>query len=112
MIQIKRVRFLNDKPFNYTINYLPFDIGRRITEKDLFRKPLLQIMEQDLGIQFTEAFQTIEASFADQEVSEQLGFVSGSPILLVERIMYTRKRKPLKWFSPPIEEIHISILFG
>jgi GntR family transcriptional regulator len=96
VIQIKRVRFLNDKPFNYTINYLPFDIGKRITEKELFRKPLLQIMEQDLGIQFTEAFQTIEASFADQEVSEQLGIVSGSPILLVERIMYTKKRKPVE----------------
>ena len=96
VIQIKRVRFLNDKPFNYTINYLPFDIGRRITEKNLLRKPLLEIMEQDLGIQFTEAFQTIEASFADQEVSEQLSVVSGSPILLVERIMYTKKRKPVE----------------
>jgi len=96
VIQIKRVRFLNDKPFNYTINYLPFDIGRRITEKNLLRKPLLEIMEQDLGIQFTEAFQTIEASFADQEVSEQLSVVSGSPILLVERIMYTKKRKPIE----------------
>lgn len=96
VIQIKRVRFLDDKPFAYTINYLPIDIGRRVTEKDLFRKPLLQIMEEDLGIQFTEAFQTIEASFADQEVSEQLGIVSGSPILLVERIMYTKKRKPVE----------------
>jgi GntR family transcriptional regulator len=67
-----------------------------MTEKDLLRKPLLQIMEEDLGIQFTEAFQTIEASFADQEVSEQLGIVSGSPILLVERIMYTQKRKPVE----------------
>jgi GntR family transcriptional regulator len=96
VIQIKRVRFLNDKPFNYTINYLPIDIGKRMTEKDLLRKPLLQIMEQDLGIQFTEAFQQIEASFADQEVSEQLDIVSGSPILLVERIMYTKKRKPVE----------------
>ena len=96
VIQIKRVRFLHDKPFNYTINYLPVAIGRRITEKDLFRKPLLQIMEENLGIQFTEAFQTIEASFADQEVSEQLGIVSGSPILFVERIMYTQKRKPVE----------------
>jgi GntR family transcriptional regulator len=96
VIQIKRVRFLNDKPFNFTTNYLPIAIGKRITEKDLFRKPLLQIMEEDLGIQFTEAFQTIEASFADQEVSEQLGIVSGSPILLVERIMYSKKRKPVE----------------
>jgi GntR family transcriptional regulator len=96
VIQIKRVRFLNDNPFNYTINYLPINIGIRIIEKDLLRKPLLQIMEEDLGIRFTEAFQTIEASFADQEVSERLGIISGSPILLVERIMYTQKRKPVE----------------
>jgi DNA-binding GntR family transcriptional regulator len=43
-------------------------------------KPLLQILEQDFGIEFTEAFQTIEASFADQEVSTLLGIPAGSPL--------------------------------
>jgi len=95
-IQIKRVRFLDDKPFAYTINYLPVEIGSKITEKDLCKRPLLQIIEQDLGIRFIEAFQTIQASFSDQEVSEKLGITSGSPILLVERIMYTKQRKPVE----------------
>ncbi len=96
IIQIKRVRFLEDKPFAFTLNYLPLKIGGRIRKKDLLKKPLLQIIEEDLDIGFTEAFQTIEASFANREVSEQLGVVSGSPILLVERIMYTQKRKPVE----------------
>ncbi len=96
VIQIKRVRFWDDKPFAYTINYLPIKIGDKIRKKELLKKPLLQIIEEDLGIRFTEAFQTIEASFADTEVSEQLGVMSGSPILLVERIMYTQKRKPVE----------------
>jgi len=96
VIQIKRVRFLDDKACAYTVNYLPVEIGMRITEKDLYKKPLLQIMEQDLGIRFLEAFQTIEASFADQEVSEKLGIASGAPILFVERIMYTKQRKPIE----------------
>ena len=60
------------------------------------KKPLLQIMEQDIGISFTEAFQTIEASFADQEVAEKLSVSPGSPILFVERIMYTKRRKPVE----------------
>jgi len=96
VIQIKRVRFLDDRPFAYTINYLPLEIGRRIAKRDLLRKPLLQIIERDLGIPFTEAFQTIEASFAGSEVAGHLGVGSGSPILLVERIMYTKKRKPVE----------------
>ncbi len=94
VVQVKRIRFKDDKSFAYTINYLPLEIGLRINKGELYKKPLLRIMEQDLGIQFVEAFQTIEASFADQEVSGKLGIPSGSPILFVERIMYTKRGKP------------------
>ena len=96
VVQIKRLRFLEGSAFAFTVNYLPIEIGNNINEKDLYRKSLLQILEQDLGIQFTEAFQTIQASFADQEVAKQLGVHSGSPILFVERIMYTKKGKPVE----------------
>ncbi len=96
VIQIKRVRFWEEKPFAFTVNYLPLPIGGKIRKKDLLKKPLLQIIEEDLGIRFMEAFQTIEASFADAEVSERLGLNPGSPILLVERTMYAKKRKPVE----------------
>ena len=52
VVQVKRIRLLRDRVFSYTINYLPEEIGRRITEKDLLKKPLLKIMEQDLKIEF------------------------------------------------------------
>lgn len=97
VIQIKRVRFKEDKSFAYTINYLPLEIGLRLSEQNLYKKPLIQIMEEDFKIQFTEAFQTIEATFADQEVAQQLQVASGSPILFVERIMYAKKRKPVEF---------------
>ena len=54
-------------------------------------------MEQDLGIHFTEAFQTIEATFANQEVADKLGVEHGPPVLVVERTMYTQKRKPVEF---------------
>ncbi len=96
VVRIKRVRFKEEKSFAYTVNYMPVEIGTNIHEEELYKKPLLQIMEQDLGIEFTEAFQTIEASFADQEVAEGLEISSGSPILFVERIMYTKKGLPVE----------------
>lgn len=94
--QIKRVRFLEGRSFAYTINYLPLEIGERINEKLLLKKPLLQIMEEDLGIDLVEAFQTIQASFAEQDVAEKLGIPSGSPILFVERVMYTKGHRPVE----------------
>lgn len=96
LICIKRVRLLNDKIFAYTVNYLPIEIGIKIKEADLYKKPLLQLIEQDLGIEFSEALQTIEASFSDPLTSEKLEIPSGSPILFVERIMYDKNKKPVE----------------
>lgn len=96
VICIKRVRLLNDKVFAYTVNYLPLEIGLKINESDLFERPLLQIIEQDFGVEFEEAFQTIEASFSDMEASEKMGVPPGSPILFVERIMYEKNKRPVE----------------
>jgi GntR family transcriptional regulator len=71
-------------------------IGSQISEKELLRKPLLEILAKDLGIRFVEALQVIQASFADQEVSEKLGIALGSPMLLIERILYTKHGKPVQ----------------
>jgi GntR family transcriptional regulator len=99
VIQIKRLRYLRDKRFTYSTNYLPLEIGINIKERALYERSLLQILGQDLGIQFTEAVQTIEASFADQEVAEHLAIPSGSPILFIERIMYAARQKPIEIFQ-------------
>ncbi|OGP87796.1 MAG: hypothetical protein A2156_01225 [Deltaproteobacteria bacterium RBG_16_48_10] len=97
VVQIRRVRLLRDKPFAFTINYLPVEIGMKISEKELYKSPLLKIMEQKLDIHFTEAFQIMEATFANQEVAGHLGISPGSPILYLERIMYTKGKKPVEF---------------
>jgi GntR family transcriptional regulator len=99
VVRVKRVRFLRDKLLTYSINYFLSDIGAKITEKALYEKSMLQILEQDLGVKFTEVVQTIEASFANQEVAEHLAIPSGSPILLIERVMYTKQIRPIEVFQ-------------
>ena len=96
-IRIKRIRYKDGRPFAYTVNYLSLEIGKKFTKQMLYEKPLLQIMEQDLGIIFTEATQTIEAKFGVEEICSYLNIESGSPILFVERIMYTTKGKPIEF---------------
>ncbi len=99
VVQIKRIRYLGSRLFTYTINYLPVDIGARLNEKMLYEKTLLRTLEEECGVQFTEAVQTLEASFADREVAEKLEIASGSPVLFVERIMYGKKHKPVELFQ-------------
>ncbi len=95
VVQLKRVRHLKSNSFNFIINYLPLEIGSQIIEEKLYNRSLLEILENDVGIDFTEAFQTIKASFAEQEVADKLNIPSGSPMLSVLRTMYTKKRKPV-----------------
>jgi len=65
----------------------------------VIEKPLMQILEQDLKIRFTDAVQTMEASFANQLLAEKLAMASGSPILFVEKIMYTQRHRPIELFQ-------------
>jgi len=99
VIQIKRLRYVRDRLLTFSVNYLPIEIGAKLQEQALYEKSLLQILEQDLGIKFTEAVQTIEASFASQEVAQHLAIPSGSPVLFIERIMYTKRKKPIEIFQ-------------
>ena len=80
----------------FTINYLPYAIGRQLNLEELKKRPLLLILEEDLKINFSEAFQTIEASFADAETAEHLGIPPGSQTLLTERIVYAENSKPVE----------------
>ena len=96
IIKIERVRTLRGQVFAFTVNYLPTSIGQQIDINSLYQKPLLKILETDMGIELNEAFQTIEASFADQYVAENLGLEMGSSILFVERTMYDNNSVPFE----------------
>ncbi len=91
---IKRVRFLGKVPSAYTVSYLPMDIGKKINKKDLHQMPLLQIFREKLKIPLGEAFQTIEASIADNDVAKALEIFPGAQILLIQRTFFTKSGQP------------------
>jgi len=96
VVRIKRDRIVPEGFRAFTVNYLPLDIGRKLKEEELLKRPLLKIMEDDLKINFIEAFETIEASFADEETAAHLGILPGVPTLFTERIMYDERGKPVE----------------
>ena len=89
LVQIKRVRFANDEPFSFTINYLPVAIGDRVDAHALYRTPLLRMLEQDLNVPIVRAHETVEAMAADPEVATHLQIPLLYPVMHVKRLMYT-----------------------
>ncbi len=96
VVRIKRLRYVNDAPYAFTINSLPVEIGNQIHERDLYRVPLLWILQEELKIPITRARETVEAAAADPEVAQRLDIPVLSPVMHVKRVMYTEREQPLE----------------
>ena len=96
VVLVRRLRAIENSPFAFTANYIRTEYGRRLNEADLYQRPLLQIFEQDLGVVFGDARQTIEAKFATDEVAGLLEVPFGAPVLSVERLMRDRVGIPVE----------------
>jgi len=99
LFRIEKIRLVEGSPFSYVLNYLPPDIGQKIKKEDLIVKPLLVVLEDDLGIKATEAVQSIEATIADTHVAPLLRIRVGDPLLKVERTVFDVNHKPVEYVS-------------
>lgn len=99
VVRIERIRIARGSSFSYILNYLPPAVGQKIQADDLLSKPLLRILEDDLGIALAEASQTIEASIADSYVASLLEIRVGDPLLKVERTVLDSRHRPVEFVS-------------
>jgi GntR family transcriptional regulator len=99
ILRIEKVRSVENEPFSYVINYLPEKIGARLSPADMDRKPLLMILEDELGINADGAVQTIEAVVAEPETVPLLNVRVGDPLLKVERIVFDADDNPVEYVS-------------
>jgi GntR family transcriptional regulator len=95
VIRIQRVLLLHDRPYAYHRNFYPTSIGNAIKREDLFKYPLLEILEKKLHIPVLKVDQVIEATLADTETADRLGISFGSPLFYVERTQYGQKGIPV-----------------
>jgi GntR family transcriptional regulator len=99
VLRIEKIRFVEEKPFSHVLNYLPSDIGKKVDRDKLTVKPLLMILEEDLGIKTGEAIQTVEATIADAQVAPLLDIRVGDPLLKAERTVFDRAQRPIEHVS-------------
>ena len=84
---IKRVRFGDDVAIGVETHYYPVDIGKRLVTYDLNDATLYDLVENELGIQFADAKQTITTGSMPEEDRIYLGVPDDAGILIAERII-------------------------
>src|SRR5262249_33631160 len=99
VVSFKRVAIVDAEPLAYIVNYLPHDVGMKLYDEDeaLTIRPIAYLLRERYGISLTRAEQTIDAVLAEPEVANALDFPIGSPLLRIERTLFTRRERPIQF---------------
>ncbi len=84
-IRMKRVRYFNERPIFYDINYLPNIHIPRFTRRSMENKSLFDILRINYGIDVIGGEQKLRAILSDKELSTYLRIDEGMPVLHLER---------------------------
>lgn len=91
-----RVRRLEGEPFSYLTTWVPEDIGRTYSKRDVATKPLLMLLERG-GVVVSSAEQTITATAADTVAAQALGVEIGAPLLRISRVVHDQTGRPVEY---------------
>lgn len=91
-----RVRRIEGNPFSYLSTWVPEDLGRSYSQKDIATKPLLMLLEQG-GAVVSGAEQTITATVADTVAAQALDLEIGAPLLRISRVVHDQTGRPIEY---------------
>jgi GntR family transcriptional regulator len=99
VLRIEKIRHIEGDPFSHVFNYLPPELGNNLPMDLVKSKPMLMILEDELGVRANEAEQSVEATIADATDASLLDIRVGDPLLKAERTVYDVKGNPVEYVS-------------
>ncbi len=99
VIQLVRLRSVNNTPLILETSFLPLKICPRLIEADLTDHSLYDILENKYGLNLDWADAKIEAIAADASHSRRLRVKKGTPLLRLEQITYLENERPIQFLE-------------
>jgi len=90
-IYMERIRFFNEKPIFYDINFIPNINLPRFTSRIFENRSLFDILRKNYQVEIKGGEQKIRAIEADVTTAKYLSVKSGHPVLHLERKFDTNK---------------------
>ncbi len=98
-IRVSRERTYQGLPLSYVTNYLRLEVGQQITRRQLRRRSMLEVLENDLGFKVGPIRQSVEVALADVDVARILQIPLSSPTLLIQMQIRTTEHEPLDFIQ-------------
>ncbi|NMB11620.1 MAG: GntR family transcriptional regulator [Firmicutes bacterium] len=94
--ELKRLRLAGDEPIILETSWLPADLFPGLGARDLESHRLYDLMEKVYGVRPVNAEEYFEPVCIDEYESMMLGVSVGAPALLLKRVAYNEKGRPIE----------------
>ena len=98
VIDIQRLRFINDEPIQLVTTYIPFDVCPLLASVDLSNRSLYEYLEKECGIYLAKGHRYIEAVLANDYEAALLGIERGDPLLLLDSVSFSENGQPIEYY--------------
>lgn len=95
VVRVERLRLADSQPIAYDITWLPLRYGALLDPQELTSETIFHVLENRFDVPITEGSFAFTAACADEKLSAQLEVERGAPLLVIERISYTRHQDPI-----------------
>jgi GntR family transcriptional regulator len=98
LIEIERLRFVEDEPLLLVTSYLPYARCPGILQADLRRQSLYALMEKQYGLVITRGRRTFEAVAAMPREADLLRAERGAPLMLLDSVSCLADGTPIEYY--------------
>src|SRR5262245_9834659 len=83
---LERLRLVDGRPMSFQISYLPVALGEEVAKADLAVTPLRQVLAFKLGIDISDARETVSAVHLDGRTARELGCRRAAAAFRADRV--------------------------
>lgn len=98
VIDIKRLRSVNDSPVQVVSSYFPYALCPRLAEIDLTNRSLYDFLENECGLVIARGRRYIEAVAASESDAKLLQVERGAPLVQLDSISYLENGTPIEFY--------------
>ena len=98
VFDIRRLRSIDDTPFQLVNSYIPYDLCPQLENVDLTNRSLYNVLEKDCGLIIARGRRYIEAVAANETEAKLLEIEHGAPLVMLDSISFLENGRPIEYF--------------
>jgi GntR family transcriptional regulator len=98
VIDIERLRFVQDEPIVLVTTYLPYVLCPKLAQADLSTRSLYAFLEEECGLVIARGRRVIEAITASEYEAQHLQVAKGAPLILLDSVSYLADGTPIEYY--------------